>query len=78
MLAAGSFVPVVGGGGYSSTAGAYASSGFPGSDKGYGSSVVVNVSAGTIANPDELTTLIQNSLISLNRRGDLTSTAGSL
>ena len=78
MLAAGSFVPVVGGGGYSSTAGAYASSGFPGSDKGYGSSVVVNVSAGTIANPDELTTLIQNSLISLNRRGDLISTAGSL
>ena len=78
MLAAGSFVPVVGGGGYSSSAGAYASSGFPGSDKGYGSSVVVNVSAGTIANPDELTTLIQNSLISLNRRGDLTSTAGSL
>jgi hypothetical protein len=78
MLAAGSFVPVVGGGGYSSNAGNYASSGFPGSDKGYGSSVVVNVSAGTIANPDELTTLIQNSLISLNRRGDLTSTAGSL
>ena len=78
MLAAGSFVPVVGGGGYSSSAGAYASSGFPGSDKGYGNSVVVNVSAGTIANPDELTTLIQNSLISLNRRGDLTSTAGSL
>jgi hypothetical protein len=78
MLAAGSFVPVVGGGGYSSNAGAYASSGFPGSDKGYGNSVVVNVSAGTIANPDELTTLIQNSLISLNKRGDLTSTAGSL
>lgn len=47
MLAAGSFVPVVGGGGYSSTAGAYASSGFPGSDKGYGSTTVnVNVAAG--------------------------------
>jgi hypothetical protein len=77
-LAEGSFVPVEVGSGYSSTAGAYASSGFPGSDKGYGNSVVVNVSAGTIANPDDLTTLIQNSLISLNKRGDLTSTAGSL
>jgi hypothetical protein len=47
MLAAGSSIPVVGGGGYSSTAGAYASSGFPGSDKGYNSTTVnVNVAAG--------------------------------
>lgn len=74
-LAAGSFAPVVGGG-YSSTAGAYASSGFPGAQKNGGVTVVVN--AGTIANPDELTTLIQNSIISLNKRGDLLSTAGSL
>jgi len=46
-LAAGSFVPVVGGGGYSSTAGNYASSGFPGSSMGYGSTNVnVTVEAG--------------------------------
>jgi hypothetical protein len=46
-LAAGSFVPVVGGGGYSSTAGNYASSGFPGSAMGYGSTNVnVTVEAG--------------------------------
>ena len=75
MLAAGSFVPVVGGG-YSSTAGNYASSGFPGADKNGGVTVVVN--AGTIANPEELTTMIQNSIISLNKRGDLLNTAGSL
>jgi hypothetical protein len=75
MLAAGSFVPVVGGG-YSSTAGNYASSGFPGADKNGGVTVVVN--AGTIANPDELTTMIQNSIISLNKRGDLLTTAGAL
>ena len=77
-LAAGSFAPVMGGG-YSSTAGNYASSGFPGSAKGGGgSTVVVNVNAGTIANPDELTTLIQNSIISLNKRGDILTYAGSL
>jgi hypothetical protein len=47
LLAAGSFVPVVGGGGYSSTAGNYASSGFPGSAMGYGSTNVnVTVEAG--------------------------------
>jgi hypothetical protein len=75
MLAAGSFVPVVGGG-YSSTAGNYASSGFPGADKNGGVTVVVN--AGTIANPEELTTMIQNAVISLNKRGDLLTTAGAL
>jgi hypothetical protein len=42
-LAAGSFVPVLGGGGYSSTAGNYASSGFPGSAMGYGGGTTVNV-----------------------------------
>jgi hypothetical protein len=74
-LAAGSFVPVTGGG-YSSTAGNYASSGFPGADKNGGVTVVVN--AGTIANPEELTTMIQNAVISLNKRGDLLTTAGAL
>lgn len=39
---------------------------------------VVNVYANTIANPDELTNLIQNSLIALNKRGDYITTAGSL
>jgi hypothetical protein len=75
MLAAGSFVPVVGGG-YSSTAGNYASSGFPGAQNNGGVTVVVN--AGTIANPEELTTMIQNAVISLNKRGDLLTTAGAL
>ena len=74
-LAAGSFAPVVGGG-YSSTAGNYASSGFPGAQKNNGVTVVVN--AGTVANPEELTTMIQNAVISLNKRGDLLTTAGSL
>jgi hypothetical protein len=75
MLAAGSFVPVVGGG-YSSTAGNYASSGFPGAQNNGGVNVIVN--AGTIANPEELTTMIQNAVISLNKRGDLLTTAGAL
>jgi hypothetical protein len=80
MLMLGRTVPIVpdssGGVGYSGGAGAYASSGFPGADKNGGVTVVVN--AGTIANPEELTTLIQNSIISLNKRGDLLTTAGAL
>jgi hypothetical protein len=75
-LAAGSFAPVVGGG-YSSTAGNYASSGFPGAQKN-GGGVTVVVNAGTVANPEELTTMIQNAVISLNKRGDLLTYAGSL
>jgi hypothetical protein len=43
-----------------------------------GMSPVVNVYANTIANPDELTTLIQNSIIQLNKRGDYLTTAGAL
>jgi hypothetical protein len=39
---------------------------------------VVNIYANTIANPDELTNLIQNSLITLNRRGDSLVQAGAL
>jgi hypothetical protein len=38
----------------------------------------VTIQAGTIANPDELTTLVQNSLIQLNRRGDSLVQAGAL
>ena len=41
-------------------------------------SATVNVYANTIANPDELTDLIQKSLISLNKRGDYLTTAGAL
>jgi hypothetical protein len=43
-----------------------------------GMSPVVNVYANTIANPDELTNLIQNSIIQLNKRGDYLTTAGAL
>jgi hypothetical protein len=39
---------------------------------------VINIYANTIANPDELTNMIQNSLISLNKRGDYITTAGAL
>ena len=44
---------------------------------GFGSPIV-NVYANTIANPDELTNLIQDSIIRINRRGDLLTTAGAL
>jgi hypothetical protein len=43
-----------------------------------GMSPVVNVYANTIANPDELINLVQNSLIQLNRRGDSLVQAGAL
>jgi hypothetical protein len=72
-LAAGSFVPVVGGGGYSSTAGNYAPSGFPGAA---GTTVIVN--AGTIATPDELVVLIKTAIQDLNRAGDSTTFAGAI
>ena len=72
-LAAGSFVPVVGGGGYSSTAGNYAPSGFPGAS---GTTVIVN--AGTIATPDELVVLIKTAIQDLNRAGDSTTFAGAI
>jgi hypothetical protein len=38
----------------------------------------VNVYANTIANPDELTGLIQNTIIRLNKQGDYLTTAGAL
>jgi len=40
--------------------------------------VTVNVNAGTIANPDELTNLIQDTIIRINKRGDYLTTAGAL
>lgn len=39
---------------------------------------VVNVYANTIANPDELTNMIQNAIITINSRGDALVQAGSL
>jgi hypothetical protein len=38
----------------------------------------VNVNAGTIANPDELVNLVQDSLIQINRRGGSLTQAGAL
>lgn len=76
-LAANSFVDSGGKGG-SANAGDYASSGFPGATKNGGTTVVVNVNAGTVANPEQLTTMIQDAVISLNKRGDLLTYAGSL
>jgi hypothetical protein len=38
----------------------------------------ITIQANTIASPDELTSMIQNSIISLNKRGDYLTTAGSL
>lgn len=40
--------------------------------------VVININAGTIANPDELTGLIQDTVIRLNKQGDYLTTAGAL
>lgn len=39
---------------------------------------VINIYANTIANPDELTGLIQDSIIKLNKQGDYLTTAGAL
>ena len=72
-LAAGSFAPVMGGG-YSSTAGNYASSGFPGSDRGYGSSggntIVVNTGIG---DPNAIAEAIDQVLRDATDRGTLRS-----
>jgi glycosyltransferase involved in cell wall biosynthesis len=72
-LAAGSFAPVVGGG-YSSTAGNYASSGFPGSDRGYSSSggntIVVNTGIG---DPNAIAEAIDQVLTDAAQRGTLRS-----
>jgi hypothetical protein len=72
-LAAGSFAPVMGGG-YSSTAGNYASSGFPGSDRGYSSSggntIVVNTGIG---DPNAIAEAIDQVLTDAAQRGTLRS-----
>ena len=77
-LIKGSFVPVGGGGG--GNAGSYASSGFPGSDKGYPgmTTIIVNVNAGTVASPDDLVTIVKNAVIDINKRGDALTYAGSI
>jgi hypothetical protein len=38
----------------------------------------ITINAGTIANPEELTSLIQDTIIRINKRGDYLTTAGSL
>jgi hypothetical protein len=68
-LAAGSFVPIVGGGGYSSTAGNYASSGFPGSAMGGGGNTIV-VNTG-IGDPNAIAEAIDQVLTSARDRGTL-------
>jgi hypothetical protein len=76
LLAAGSFVPVVPGTGGvmggSSTAGNYASSGFPGSDRGYSSSggntIVVNTGIG---DPNAIAEAIDQVLTDAAQRGTL-------
>ena len=50
----------------------------PNMNSGGSKTPIVNVYANTIANPDELTNLIQNSLITLNRRGDYLVPLGTL
>jgi hypothetical protein len=68
-LAAGSFVPIVGGGGYSSTAGNYASSGFPGAqNNGGGTTIVVNTGIG---DPNAIAEAIDQVLTNARDRGTL-------
>jgi hypothetical protein len=68
-LAAGSFVPVVGGGGYSSTAGNYAPTGFPGAS---GNSVsVTNNFNGIVGDPNAVAELINEVLQNATDRGTL-------
>ena len=79
-LAKGSFVPIMPDSsnniGYSSSAGNYASSGFPGAQKN--GDIYVTVNAGTIANPAELVTLVKTAIQDLNRAGDSTTFAGAI
>jgi hypothetical protein len=57
------------GGGYSSTAGNYASSGFPGSDRGYsGNTIVVNTGIG---DPNAIAEAIDQVLRDATDRGTL-------
>jgi len=50
----------------------------PNMNTGGSKTPIINVYANTIANPDELTNLIQNSIIKLNSRGDALVKVGSL
>jgi hypothetical protein len=43
-----------------------------------GGGYVVNVYANTVSNPDELSGLIQDTIIRLNKQGDYLTTAGAL
>jgi hypothetical protein len=43
-----------------------------------GGGYVVNIYANTVSNPDELTGLIQDTIIRLNKQGDYLTTAGAL
>lgn len=79
LLIAGSFVPVVAGTGGvmggSSNAGAYASSGFPGSDKGYGTPVNITVNTG-IGDPNAIAEAVVTVINEAAQRGTLTGTLG--
>jgi hypothetical protein len=78
-LANGSFVPVVPGTGGvmggSANAGAYASSGFPGSAMGYGgaSNVNITINAGLGTDPEELARVVENVFNQSTQRGTSTN-----
>jgi hypothetical protein len=78
-LAKGSFVPVVPGTGGvmggSANAGAYASSGFPGSAMGYGgaSNVNITINAGLGTDPEELARVVENVFNQSTQRGTSTN-----
>jgi hypothetical protein len=76
LLKAGTFPSIVGGGGYSTSAGAYASSGFPGSDMGYGGNVTyvdITVNAGFGTDPEELARVVENVFNQSTDRGTSTN-----
>ena len=81
LLIAGSFVPVVAGTGGvmggSSNAGAYASSGFPGSDKGYGTPVNITVNTG-IGDPNAIAEAITQVVREAQQRGTITGAFGTI
>ena len=81
LLIAGSFVPVVAGTGGvmggSSNAGAYASSGFPGSDKGYGTPVNITVNTG-VGDPNAIAEAITQVVREAQQRGTITGAFGTI
>jgi len=72
-IAAASSVVVGNGGamGGSASGGAYASSGFPGSDKGYGGNTTINVTAPPFTDPNAIAEAIQQVLNGAYQRGTL-------